>query len=296
VIARALAIQAVTLALSVAARADPTPLLTYAAAQHFPPINDAAAVFGQKQRLSRVTFAISKDPPPEANCAQTLGAKRFATLFDDLGDAYLDLGDDTNAADAFTKALSCNPRADFLHAEHSLALLNLGRYDEARAEAERQLSPGHNNFSLDSLLVQLDFVDERWPDAIDHARQAVTEAPDDEQATYWQCFLWLAQKRAGTVEPVLATHRAADNWPRPILEALRGKITEAALVEAVKAEHDTHRRHEILSEALFYAGQQDLARDRPDEARRYFNATVNLKVPYFIEHHLAVAELAKPRK
>ena len=40
-------------------------------------------------------------------------------------------------------------------------------------------------------------------------------------------------------------------------------------------------------------GQLRLAKGEADTARRYFAATVNLKVLYFIEHHMALAEIAK---
>jgi lipoprotein NlpI len=127
------------------------------------------------------------------------------------------------------------------------------------------------------------------------ARLAVTEAPDDEQATYWQCFLWIAQKHLGTQEPVLVNRRIPGTWPAPILESLQGKITEAELVDAVESERDGHRQREILTEALFYIGQKHLAESRTGVAAKYFTATTELKVPYFIEHHLAMAELEKLR-
>ena len=116
-------------------------------------------------------------------------------------------------------------------------------------------------------------------------------APNDEQATYWQCFLWLAQLRSGSQEPTLAKRRIAEGWPAPILESLQGKITEDELVDAVREEHDPPRQRDILSEALFYTGQ--LAAWTNNEAVKYFTATVNLKVVYFIEHQLATGELRK---
>jgi lipoprotein NlpI len=248
-----------------------------------------------QKRLSRVTFDLSKDPPPESNCAQTLGAKRFATLLDDLGGAYSNLGDDAKAADAYTKAVSCSPRATFLHAELAASLLNLGRYDEARVEVQRQLATSRPNFAIHSLIVQLDFIADRWPEVIANSRLAVAEAPDDEQATYWQCFLWLAQKRLGMQQPELASRHIAESWPGPILESLEGEISEGDLVTDVKSEPDGHRRREILTEALFYTGEQRLAGHQVQEAKLYFAATVKLGVQYFIEHHLAAAELDKVR-
>jgi len=84
-------------------------------------------------------------------------------------------------------------------------------------------------------------------------------------------------------------------WPTPILESLQGKITEAELLDAVESERDAHRQREILTEALFYTGQKRLAENHVDMAVNYFTATTNLNVPYFIEHHLAMAELEKLR-
>lgn len=274
---------------------DPTPLLTYAASHHFPPVYAPSAQYAMKKRLSQITFDLAKDPPPETNCAQTLGAKRFATLFDDLGSVYSSLGDDAKAADAYAKAIACNPRAEFLHAQLAAALLDMGKYKEARVETRRQLSLGRANFSVYTLVTQLDFIEDQWLDAVTDARLAATEAPDDEQATYWQCFLWLAQRHVGNQAPVLLNRRVPGTWPTPVLESLQGKITETELVDAVTSERDEHRQREILTEALFYTGQRHLAENHVDVAVNYFTATTNLNVPYFIEHHLAMAELEKLR-
>jgi lipoprotein NlpI len=274
---------------------DPTPLLTYAASHQFPPAYAPSAQYAMKKRLSQITFDLSKDPPPETDCAKTLGAKRFATLFDDLGSVYSSMGDDAKAADAYAKAIACNPRAEFLHAQLAASLLDMGSYKEARIETTRQLSLGRANFSVYTLITQLDFIEDQWVEAVTNARLAATEAPDDEQATYWQCFLWIAQKHTGTQEPVLVNRRIPGTWPTPILESLQGKITESELVDAVASERDEHRQREILTEALFYTGQKHLAEDHVDVAVKYFTATSNLNVPYFIEHHLAMAELEKLR-
>jgi tetratricopeptide (TPR) repeat protein len=274
---------------------DPTPLLTYASTHHYPPVLAPNAQIGLQKQVTRITFDLSKDPPPATGCAQTLGAKRFATLYDDLAQAYSNMGEHVEAVDAYAKAIDCNPRADFLHAELAASFLDLGRYSDARTETQRQLHLGRANFTLYTLITQLDFIEARWPDAVTHARIAATDAPTDEQSTYWQCFLWLAQKHAGTPEPVLVNRRIAATWPAPILESLQGKITEAELAQAVEEERDQQRQRDILSEALFYTGQQRLAGNHVEEAVRYFTATVNLQVLYFIEHQLAMAELRKLR-
>jgi tetratricopeptide (TPR) repeat protein len=272
---------------------DPAPLLTYAATHHYPPVLQPTTQATLQKQVKRITFDLAKDPPPADNCAQTLGAKRFAALYDDLAQAYSNMAEHVEAVEAYAKAIDCNPRADFLHAELAASLLDLGRFTDARMETQRQLHLGRASFTLYTLLTQLDFIDEHWADAIANARIAATMAPNDEQATYWQCFLWLAQLRSGSQEPTLAKRRIAENWPAPILESLQGKITENELVEAVGEERDRNRQRDILSEALFYTGQQKLAAGQTDLAVKYFTATVNLKVVYFIEHQLATAELRK---
>ncbi len=274
---------------------EPTPLLDYAAAQKFPaePPPESAALY--RKRLDRIESQLKKDPPPETHCAQTLGARRFAALFDDLGGLYSNVGDDAGAADAYAKALDCHPRATFLHANRASALTDAGRYEEARAEIRRELTLGHGNFALYTLMTRLDFIDHRWQEATENARLAVTEAPDDEQSTYWQCFLWLAQKHNGVAQPIPADRRTTSSWPAPILESLQGSMTESELLDAVKDEHDASRRREILTEALYYTGQGRLAAGDTGGAARYFEATVRMKVLYFIEHHMAVAELARIR-
>ena len=279
-----------------APQADPTPLLTYAAAQNFPPRGAATTAAEYKSELERISFSLKRDPPPETDCARTLGARRFATLYDELGDVYSNIGDNSRAAEAYSRAIDCNPRAGFLHAQRAAALLDLGKYSEARAETERELTLGHGSFALHNLITQLDFVDHRWPDARTHAELAALEAPDDEQATYWQCFLWLAQMHAGVAMPSLADRRGSTGWPAPILLHLEGVITESDLVTDVSAERKEARRREILTEALYYTGQRHLASKQSDVALRYFEAAVRLQVTYFIEHHLAVAELDTLRR
>jgi lipoprotein NlpI len=76
---------------------------------------------------------------------------------------------------------------------------------------------------------------------------------------------------------------------------MKRATTEAAVLNAVKDEKNERRRREVLVEALYYVGQLRLANGETDTARRYFAAAVNLKVLYFIEHQMALAELNKMR-
>jgi lipoprotein NlpI len=146
--------------------------------------------------------------------------------------------------------------------------------------------------------MQVDFVEEHWADAVARLRAMVAAREDNDQpnGTYYLCFLWLAQRRAGIEHPELG-ERSFDKreWPAPILSNLKGEISETELLQKVVEEKNERRRREMLVEALYYVGQMRLADGERETARRDFAAAVNLKVLNFIEHHLALAELGKMR-
>ncbi len=143
--------------------------------------------------------------------------------------------------------------------------------------------------------MQIAFIGERWPEAIEELRGLIARTVDVERATYWECFLWLAQRRSGLTSPEDYAAELTDEWPRPILELLRGALTEEDVLDVVEDEGNENRQRQKLSEALYYVGQARLANGDAESARLYFTATVNLKVMFFLEHHLALAELAKMR-
>ena len=249
-----------------------------------------------RKRLASATAELERHPPPaNTDCAHTLGATRFGALFEDLGSIRAGLGDYTGAIDAYTSAIACSPRGASLYADLASELLNVGRLKEAREAARHGLAIDSEQTSLDSVLAQIDFIEEHWADAVARLRAVATAESDDQRATYWQCFLWLAQRRAGTRSPELAARKEYEEWPAHVLDALKNDITEAELVGVIRKQEDEGRRREMLAEALYYMGQLRLANGDAATARRYFAATVSLKVLYFIEHHMALAEIAKAR-
>lgn len=235
-------------------------------------------------------------PPPDADCAQTLGAPRFARMYDDLGVAQSNSGNYDAAIDAFEKALACTPRTANIHAELASELLHAGRLADARTAARQGTAIDADNAALDNVIMQLDFIEEHWADAVSRLRAMVASQTDDERAAYYRCFLWLAQRRAGVKQPELASRTDEFyEWPAQILETLKGSMSEAILTNIVREQKNEIRRREVLVEALYYIGQMRLANGEAETARRYFATVVNLKVLYFIEHHMALAELRKMR-
>ena len=275
-------------------KASPTPLLDYASEQPLPkqPFGDLS----DKRRAS-LEHELARHPPPaREECGQTLGRSRFAELYVNLASARASLGDYQGAVVAYEDALACEPRAASLQESLAAELFHSGRLVEARAAAERGRAIDAEVAALDSMLAQLDLIEERWADAVARLRTLAVTETDPERTQYWLCFLWLAQRRAGVAKPDLPTSRIADGtWPAPILDALRGRESESDVVDEIRDEDDDTRRREELVEALYYIGQSRLAAGETQIARRYFAATVNLKVLYFIEHHMALAELKKMR-
>ena len=97
-------------------------------------------------------------------------------------------------------------------------------------------------------------------------------------------------------QPELVKRTDYPEWPATLLRMLKGKATEEQVLDDVKDQKNEQRRREVLVEALYYVGQLRLANGETETARRYFAAAVNLKVLYFIEHHMALAEITKMRE
>lgn len=247
------------------------------------------------ERLEYARHQVERHSVPEADCARTLGAARFAAMLDELGIAQSALGDHEGASEAFRRAIACSPRAAYLHADLASELMYLRRYDEARGAVQEGLTIEQDEPALHSVLAKIDFIEERWPDAIRRLRELIAAPEDPDQALYLHCLLWLAERRSGIGRPDVQLPEHEGQWPVPIFDALRGELTEDDLAETIRAEPDIDRRREQLAEALFYLGQKRLTLGETEAAQRYFEAATRLKVQYFAEHHMALAELAKMR-
>ncbi len=286
------ALLAALLTCSAAFAAQKLPLFDFSQQLPFEPMTDDPQL---RRRLARAERDLKQNPPPEQECARTLGANRFADLYDNLGATHFAMGEITAAIAAFRKSLACNPRSANVHASLAAALIHAGQPAQARAEAERGRVIDPDNVEPSAILMQLDFIEERWPEAIAGLRRLIADTPDAERVTYYQCFLWLAQLRSKLGTPGIVTSELAEDWPRPLLDWLEGNLTEEQVLERIKEVGNDIRQREMLAEALYYIGQARLARRDDESARLYFTATVNLKVTYFIEHRMALAELEKIR-
>jgi lipoprotein NlpI len=239
--------------------------------------------------------------PAEAECARSIGATRFADLHVDVALARNSQGDFTGAAQAYRSAHACRPRDPQILSALAGVLFDARDYAAAREAINASLAIAPRAVNSNRLAGNIDFVEERWADATGRFRYVASSDPDRVQAGYGQLMYWLSQMRAGVPKPEFIERTPGEGWPQPLLLYMRGQYTEAELTVPVRKgdEEDSQPNSstdERLCEALFYVGEAYWARGQLDVARDYFAALVNIKVIYFLEHGLALAEIAKLRK
>jgi lipoprotein NlpI len=237
--------------------------------------------------------------PADEACAQSIGAARYAALYLEAGAARSGEGDFTGAAAEYRRAHACRPRDAFILAALAGVLFDLRDFAGAREAINASLAIDPRDVNANRLAGNLDYVEERWADAIARYRYVASSDPDRNQAGYGQLMFWLAQRRAGVAKPEFVVRTPGEGWPQPLLLYMRGQYTEAELITPIK-EGDSEANSqpntntdERLCEALFYVGEEYWARGQSEVARDYLAALVNIKVLFFIEHGLALAEIAK---
>jgi lipoprotein NlpI len=239
--------------------------------------------------------------PPEAECARSLGAQRYANLYTELAGEQAAIGDHAGAAASYRSAHACRPRDANILAALGGVLFDKRDYAAARAAIDAALEIEPRSVSTNRLAGNIAFVDERWDDAIARFRYVSASDPDRNQAGYGQLMYWLAQARSGVAHPEYIARTPGEGWPQPLLLYMKGEYNESELVAQVMAGDDDDNAQpntstdERLCEALFYVGEAYWARGNPEVARDYFAALVNIRVLYFLEHGLALAEIAKLR-
>ena len=286
-----------------AAEVSAHPLLDFARERPRNPERVALMPAAGAAELREAEHALERaQAPPDAECAASLGARRYAELHGAVGVARGFTGDFAGAARAYRRAHACRPRDAGMLAALAGALFDARAYADARVAANAGLVIDPRDVSLNRIVGNLDYIDEHWADAIARFRYVAASDENREQAGYGQLMYYLAQMRAGMDNPQLVERTPGEGWPQPLLLYLRGEYSEAELIAPIlfgdHADNDQPNTStdERLCEALFYVGEAYLARGEPQVARDYFTALVNVKVLYFLEHGLALAEITKLRK
>ena len=181
-------------------------------------------------------------PPKDEECAGSIGARRYADLYLLLGSARSAEGDFVGAAAEFRRAHACRPRDPVTLAAIAGALFDARDYVGARAAINDSLAIDPRDVSANRLAGNLDYVEERWADAIARFRYVAASDPDRDQAGYGQLMFWLAQRRAGVARPELVARTPGEGWPQPLLLYMRGEYTEAELLKPIRdGDSDSNR-------------------------------------------------------
>jgi len=241
------------------------------------------------------------NPPREGECAGSLGAAVYADLYAELAAAHAAEGDYGGAAVELRKAHDCRPHSADILSQLAGVLFDARDFAGAREANNAALVLDPRSVNGNRTAGNLDYIEQRWADAIARFRYVAASDDDRTRAGYGQLMFWLAQRRAGVAKPEFVQRIPPEGWPQPLLLYMKGEYTEAELVGPImRGDRDSNSQpqtstDERLCEALFYVGEEYWARGEPEVARDYFAALVNLRVLYFLEHGLALAEIARLR-
>lgn len=203
------------------------------------------------------------------------------------------LGDpQATLADA-ERVIAVAPSIGYAHYTRGLALLSLGRPDEALA-AMRQYKNPDNRALLDRGIGRAQYYGGQFADA-ERSFQAAVQASSGDDRLFALSWLYLAAERHGgkgkdAIAPYLdSVDRSA--WPGVVVHYLAGRATQDEVLRQARSDKRMERLN--LTEAYFYLGQQALLSGRSDDARRMFQRTVELNATPYLEHTDARMELKK---
>lgn len=191
------------------------------------------------------------------------------------------------------KALPLAADVSDLHYARGLALLSLGRPDEA-VSAMRQVKEPANRAFITKGLGNAQYYQGRYAEAEASFRDAVddTTGEDRDFALVW---LYLSAERNGhRGRAVLAPYVDqvdATRWPGAVIHYLAGRTSQDELLREARKDKQMERLN--LSEAWFYVGQQLLLAGDADGAQRMFQRTVEIGALPYREHAFAQIELKR---
>jgi lipoprotein NlpI len=257
---------------------------------------DAGSNVYYEEQLRRFRHELQRSrAPDDAECNRAMGAEKYAALHMNVAEWLEGLGDLPGAMVEYRSALACRPRDVRVHARMARASMHLREFAAARAHVEQGLIIDPRNIDLHRIAGHIDFIGERWADAMARFRYVASSESDVDEAASAQLMFWLTQLRAGITRPEFIARRAGEGWPQPLLRYMRGELTEADVASGL-LEEESGELGEIdaqLAAALFYVGESRWARGEPDLARQYFAAVINIRLASYDEYRLALAEIAK---
>lgn len=202
---------------------------------------------------------------------------------------------DATLADV-AKALPLTPQPAELYVARGLALLSLGRADEAVDAMRQAREPGHTGFATKGL-GNAQYYQGRYADAEASFREAAEQSAGEDREF---ALIWLylsAERNGGRGRAALAPHVEqvdGGRWPGAVVHYLAGRTTQEQLLREARKDKQMERLN--LSEAWFYVGQQLLLSGDVDGARRMFQRTVEIGALPYREHAFAQIELRRAER
>jgi lipoprotein NlpI len=191
------------------------------------------------------------------------------------------------------KALPLSAQAGELYYARGLALLSLGRADEAVTAMKSAQEPATKSFVTKGLGNAL-YYQGRFADAEASFREAAQESSGEDRdfAVIW---LYLAAERNGgkgraAIAPFIE-QTDVERWPGAVVHHLAGRINQDDMLRAARKDKQMERLN--LSEAWFYVGQRMLLAGETDGARRMFQRTVDIGALPYREHAFAQLEIKR---
>jgi lipoprotein NlpI len=191
------------------------------------------------------------------------------------------------------KALPLSPQAGELYYARGLALLSLGRADEAVAAMKSAQEPATRSFVTKGL-GNAQYYQGHYAEAEASFREAAQESSGEDRdfALIW---LYLSAERNGgkgraAIAPFVE-QTDVERWPGAVVHHLAGRINQDEMLRAARKDKQMERLN--LSEAWFYVGQRLLLAGDADGARRMFQRTVDIGALPYREHAFAQLELKR---
>ncbi|MGL9719553.1 lipoprotein NlpI [Symbiopectobacterium sp.] len=218
-----------------------------------------------------------------------------AQLLYERGVLYDSLGLRALARNDFSQALSICPHMPEVFNYLGIYLTQAGNFDAAYEafDSVLELDPTYNYARLNRGIAL--YYGGRYLLAQDDLLAFYRDDPNDPFRTLW---LYLAEREIDPNAAKAALKKRYDSaergpWGWNIVEFYLGNISEAVLMERLKAEAtDNTSLAEHLSETDFYLGKHYLSLGDKNNAMALFKLTVANNVHNFVEHRYALLELA----
>jgi lipoprotein NlpI/transglutaminase-like putative cysteine protease len=191
------------------------------------------------------------------------------------------------------RALPLSTQASELLFARGLALLSLGRTDEAVAAMRRANEPGGQSFVIKGL-GNAQYYQGQYAAAEASFREAAQQSGGEDRDF---ALIWLflaAQRNGGHGREAIAPYVDqidGERWPGTVVHYLAGRLTQDELLRSARKDKQMERLN--LSEAWFYLGQQLLLTGDAEGARRMFQRTVDIGAVPYREHAFAQLELKR---